>query len=259
MPESVTDRPTKSHEHIYLFAKEPHYFYDQEAVREPAASLGTEKRMDRIAYGGKSNPPERMFSGNASYFGYSPDGRNMRDVWHLSPEASTADHFAAYPTEIPRRCILAGCPEKCCASCGAPYERLIEKSGGTIGKSWHDHANDLERGMHQAVGHPGGVGNARSEAGQAYQRIDRGLHATCNCNAGTRPGIVLDMFSGTATTLVVARKLGRHFIGCDLNPDYVEMSRKRLAQSDPYQDKQVTPELKQRSMFAAMSGMVPEA
>jgi DNA modification methylase len=268
MPESVTDRPTKSHEHIYLFAKEPQYFYDQEAVAEPAQDWGTRDRTNGKYHNpGTGMQPQGGLSGKVrmggggfsqAYAGAQLDHggeserrpyitRNMRDVWHLSPEFSTAEHYAAYPTEIPRRCILAGCPEKVCCECGAPHERLIEKSGGTTGKSWHDHANDLERGMHQAAG---GLDNRKSENGQPYTRIDRGLHPTCSCNAGTRAGVVLDFFMGTGTTAVMARKLGRHFIGGDLNPEYVAMARRRLAQTDPFLDRQITPELRQRSLFA---------
>lgn len=250
MPESVTDRPTKAHEMIYLFAKEGRYFYDQEAVREKATYAG-----HRNSFGNK-NAQARMvetLTGNmkpgVKYT--QPTGRNLRDVWHLSPEPTSAEHFAAYPTEIPRRCILAGCPEKVCTVCGKPYERVVEKTGGTTGKSWHDHSNDQVAGMHQMAARES-LTKAKSESGQPYTRIDRGLQPACTCNVGTKPGVVLDFFSGTGTTAYMARKLGRSYIGCDLNADYVAMARRRLADSDPYQHRQVTPELRQRSMFAGM-------
>lgn len=50
----------------------------------------------------------------------------------------------------------------------------------------------------------------------------------CECKAGVRPGIVLDMFAGSGTTLVVAKKLGRNFVGIELNPEYVKISKQRL-------------------------------
>jgi hypothetical protein len=125
---------------------------------------------------------------------------------------------------------------------------LVEVTGGTIGTSWHDHENDLIAGMSQ-VAYGGGVGSAKDNNGNKYQRIDKGLHPTCTCNAATRAGIVLDPFMGSGTVALVARRLSRHYLGCDLNADYVAMANRRLAETDPYQDK-VRDGFTQHSLFA---------
>lgn len=236
MPESVTDRPTKSHEMIYLFAKQGSYWYDQEAVRERASGnshgggLVGDHRKD-VGLG--------RFQRGLMIAKVTPD-RNMRDVWHLSPEPTRAEHFAAFPTEIPRRCILAGCPEQVCAVCGKPYEPELKRSNLT--RTIPNGYRPDELKMH----------GVNRRAGESI--IERtGLHPTCKCNAETRPGIVLDFFMGTGTTAYMARKLGRSYIGCDLNADYVAMARRRLSQSDPYQSREVAPGLIQKSMFAGLS------
>lgn len=179
MPESAKDRLTRSHEHIFFFTKSARYWSDMDAVKEPAIHAAKVYSFNQP--GKRARVLNDKPHGNeASDKKLSYELRNLRDVWSIGFEPTTEDHYASYPTEIPRRSILAGCP------CG---------------------------------------------------------------------GIVLDPFVGTGTTALVAKQLGRHYIGCDLNLEYVAMSRKRLAQTDPYQDKQVTPELKQRSMFAAMTGI----
>ena len=105
MPESVTDRPTSSWEPIFLMAKSERYFYDAEAVKEQSTT-GSWDAMPPI--GGVKHPGK---NGNATYSGDTPPNngtRNQRNVWHLGPEPYAEAHFATFPTEIPRRCILAG-------------------------------------------------------------------------------------------------------------------------------------------------------
>lgn len=106
MPESVRDRPTSAWEPIWMFTKQARYFWDQDAVREPLA----ESSVARLA-----QPYNQAASGYRAVNG-APDGdrshllergANIRNVWHLGPEPSRDAHFASYPTEIPRRCILA--------------------------------------------------------------------------------------------------------------------------------------------------------
>lgn len=228
MPESVTDRPTKSHEYVFLLSKSQRYWYDADAVREPAINDGRtvtlgEKSLSRGQDRGRGIEPSG--NGKATSVTVAPY-RNIRTVWTLSAEPNSYAHFAAFPQKLVRRCILAGCPREVCAGCGAPYVREVEKTGGTIGKSWHDHSDDMGKGMMQVGGSLGEVGKKN---GNGYQRIDRGFSPTCTCNASTRPGVVLDPFMGSGTTALVARAEGRDFLGCDLNPEYVAIAEKRLA------------------------------
>jgi DNA modification methylase len=109
MPESVRDRCTQAWEPIWMFTKQGRYYWDADAVRVPATSVDDarnrpdyEPKRERNV-GGRS---DGYTSGHGA-LGWHPSGANLRNVWSLSPEPSREEHYAAYPTEIPRRCILA--------------------------------------------------------------------------------------------------------------------------------------------------------
>jgi DNA modification methylase len=105
MPESVTDRPTGVTEKVFLLAKNSRYFYDAEAVKEEA-EYGYRDWNGEDHY--KRGDITRGHSGKTT--GGCPGKRNMRNWWLLGPEPFPEAHFATFPTEIPRRAILAGCP-----------------------------------------------------------------------------------------------------------------------------------------------------
>lgn len=150
MPESVTDRPTKAHEYVFLFSKSPKYYYDADSIREPYVSgpawIGRSKGET------KSNPDRR--DAGAIVVTGSPLGRNRRTVWAVSNNRYRGAHFATFPPRLIEPCILAGCP----------------------------------------------VG-----------------------------GIVLDPFMGSGTTAAVAIQSGRRYIGCELNPAYIELANARIS------------------------------
>ena len=187
MPESVQDRCTKAHEYIFLLSKNQKYYYDVEAIKED----GHECR------------------------------KNKRSVWTVNLKPFKQAHFATYPEKLVEPCILAGTSEKgVCAKCGKPWERIVEASGGTIGQGWHDHANDLIRGMRD---------NSKGKSTDGtYKRQHKGWQSTCNCNADIVPATVLDPFVGSGTTLAVAQRLGRKGVGTDLNKDYLTLAEQRL-------------------------------
>jgi DNA modification methylase len=109
MPESVRDRPTSAWEHIWMFSKSARYFYDAEAVRqphaEPARGNGKVESGTPHTRGGTI---ERGPTWVPAVREYNPAGANLRNFWLLGPEPLRESHYAAFPTEIPRRCILAG-------------------------------------------------------------------------------------------------------------------------------------------------------
>jgi len=192
MPESVTDRCTKSHEYIFLLSKSKEYYYDSKAIEEPCVwDTGglTEKRVNRADEGHKAMPttlkngirPKKKgpqtFDGKKAREGQENGGdvrnghrtdensqwgkvwdsekptRNKRSVWNVATKPFGEAHFATFPENLIVDCIKAGCPDE---------------------------------------------------------------------------GIVLDPFMGAGTTALVARKLNRNFIGFELNPEYITIAEKRL-------------------------------
>lgn len=188
MPESVTDRCTKSHEYIFLLSKSQRYYYDYEAIKEPMKQssisrlnqdVENKNGSDRVP--GKNNgamkavrangivrdrllnynSKEKLLRPNVERGGYDKESQvplpsdtaNKRSVWTVNTKPYKEAHFATYPAELIVPCIKAGCP----------------------------------------------VG-----------------------------GVVYDPFGGSGTTGEVAIRLGRKFILSEINPDYVKISNKRL-------------------------------
>jgi DNA modification methylase len=153
MPESITDRPTKSHEYLFLLAKSERYYYDSQAIKEPAVT-GTTRGSADVSASRKdlrSNVESRhraSIKGGQSMQKH-PDGkRNKRTVWTIPPKPRPEAHFATFPPALVEPCVLAGIP----------------------------------------------VG-----------------------------GVVIDPFMGSGTTARMAIALGRQYIGCELNPDYIKI------------------------------------
>lgn len=94
-PESVKDRCTKAHEYIFMFSKSRTYYFDSEAIKEPLAKTAIKRIWDQKSDSRKEN------SGKA-------DGKNKRDVWHVNTSSYKKAHFATFPPELIRPCILAG-------------------------------------------------------------------------------------------------------------------------------------------------------
>lgn len=109
MPESVTDRPTKSHEHIWLMSKSPKYFYDAEAIQEE----GSGRIPGNTNPNGKGSDNARIANGGSGIFAAQQrvqETRNARDVWTIATSPFPEAHFATFPPELAERCIKAGCP-----------------------------------------------------------------------------------------------------------------------------------------------------
>lgn len=241
MPESVTDRPTKAHEQIFLLTKQPRYYYDAEAIRENFAD-------DRM---GNSNTKSLRYSEESGRNGDSGlgqplpyAGRNRRTVWTVATNPFSGAHFATFPPALVQPMVLAGTSAKgVCSECGAPYERIVEKSTGTP-DSWNGSKFDDGKNM---VVHPttqrredaktesafpeGTTAKrlamlrqqARENGGEYVNQTHTvGWQPTCTHDAPTVPAIVLDPFCGSGTTGEVAKSLGRRFIGLDLSIDYLK-------------------------------------
>ena len=232
MPESVTDRPTKAHEYIFLMTKSARYFYDAEAVKEelsPTASYGgtyqTAHKYEQMGIGkGQSFQPGRQILPD-------PSGRNLRTVWTIPTQPYSGAHFATYPEELVRRCIRAGTSERgCCAECGKPWERIVDKPKPP--RDVYTHRNAPEDGMVHSGSVVDGdwVGHGQKLQNWINENPSRtiGWEPGCKCGAATVPCRVLDPFAGSCTTLVVALDHGCDATGIELNPKYVELAKRRL-------------------------------
>lgn len=154
-------------------------------------------------------------------------GRNKRSVWNIATVPFTGAHFATFPPDLIKPCILAGTSERgCCPECGAPWKRIIEKQ-----TNWQERKRS-------------GAWSGNRGVAETYQNNVHGkgmshdLDTLCVKQLGWRPNckhdvppvpcVVLDPFGGAGTTALVARQLGRHSIYIDLNPTYADMAIKRL-------------------------------
>jgi len=212
MPESVTDRPTKAHEYVFLMSKSERYFYDHEAIKETAAHP-TRIRADR--FGGNKHTKETTKHSDGSIYAGSAT-RNKRSVWTVSTKPFPGAHFATFPPDLVLPCILAGTSKRgCCPECGAPYAREVVRTG---------HVNRREE-AHA----PNNCPTKTDSTGWAPVSVATdNWNPTCDCNArDSIPCTVLDPFGGSGTVSMVAQKLGRNSIYIDLNREYMDMAIKR--------------------------------
>ncbi len=210
MPESVTDRPTRAHEYIFLLTKSARYFYDAEAVKEQSVSDHSAGNKSRVVKGREWN--------NGDYRPAQWDDiggtRNLRSVWEWRPQPFPGAHFAVWPESIPEKCILAGTSARgACPTCGAPWQRVVERTAMVI-----DHSNN----------HPPELRTRTSGTMiQPPTSETVGWQPTCTCfgefadSAIPQPCVVLDPFSGSGTTGVVALRLGRAYVGVDISEEYL--------------------------------------
>ena len=221
MPESVTDRPTKAHEYIFLLSKSKRYFYDNEAIKEAA----TNGERFHGSYLGGGNPTQSRNGRDDENNRLAT--RNKRTVWTVATKPYSEAHFATFPPALIEPCILAGTSEKgYCPKCGKAWERQVGKQtiylsnaakAGTTALAGKGHTSSQVRENHDI------------RLGPCTQTETIGWLPSCQCSCDPVPAVVIDPFFGAGTTGLVAKKLGRCFIGIELNPEYCEIARKRVA------------------------------
>jgi len=241
MPEAVKDRPTKAHEFVFLLTKSAKYFYDAEAIREDVT--GNAHGRGRGLNPKASGVPRGRIKANASFSASIMNqvgSRNRRSVWTMSTAPFRGEHFATFPPTLVESCVLAGTSAYgCCSDCGAPFGRQVrfgrelrqQKVNGGCARDgqYHGKATKTYRGT--GAQNPSYV-KARILAGMR-ERITVGWTPTCKHSLRTVDRCtVLDPFAGSGTTGMVAQQLGRHFIGIELNPEYVAMAERRSAPSE---------------------------
>jgi len=277
MPDSTTDRTTRSHEFIFQLAKsgsttfwshprkrgsrtrpEPDYvwihrltnevcsycpvsetlakklwrrknlyrahdyYYDYDAIKEPLAesSIGRiqQPTFDQQTGGPKdyahgTNPNRSARKALENFAKSAPGGRNKRSVWHIATTPYKGAHFSTFPPDLITPPILAGSSEKVCAQCGAPWLRQRELVG-QFQRRWSKANAD------------GSPYNTQQSLQNLYRALP--MRPTCHCNAAVIPGVVLDPFAGSGTTMQTARSLHRSFVGIELSEKYIGMIEERL-------------------------------
>jgi DNA modification methylase len=233
MPESVTDRCTKAHEYVFLLTKSARYFYDAEAIKEKLETDPEALRQRVLAsqraklHNSVPDDVARIDRYGATTEAYAPSNRNKRSVWTVATAPYPEAHFATYPPDLIKPCILAGTSAKgCCAKCGAPWERVVER-----GNCVPDAPSYKPRGVNYTKD---GIGSGMWAAGSDkpmpnhhYEYKTIGWQPTCFCEAATVPCTILDCFAGSGTTGAVALELGRKAVLIELNPKYVELIEER--------------------------------
>ena len=225
MPEPCTDRPTSSHEKLFLLTKSARYFYDADAVR----SDGYANRGGGAYAGGKdvgasgAQSPRETTARIAESRSKHP-GANLRNVWTIPTHSFKEAHFATFPPKLVEPCIKAGTSERgVCGECGAPWKRQVDKE---VVKNRPNAGNDpRSRGEDKL--------NAESKHGHKGNNLQTkftttGWEPTCEHKAATVPATVLDPFAGSGTVGHVALSLGRKFIGIEISAEYTDMAMRRV-------------------------------
>jgi len=228
MPESVTDRPTKSHEYVFLLTKSARYYYDAEAVSEKVdpkwenshykyyRGKGTASHKDQQPY----HQDDGRFADTGGRFAPT---RNRRSVWTIATKPYRGAHFATYPPALVEPCILAGTSARgACSECGAPWKRVVEKPKPPA----EVYTGTVKPDSIAPVSHPElgrvGMGQKLQNWLNAHPAITTGWRPTCDCGReDVTPCLVLDPFCGSGTTGMVAIKHGREFVGLDLSGEYL--------------------------------------
>lgn len=234
MPESVTDRTTRAHSQVFMLTREKRYFYDRDAIAEAAQDWSKGGPGTGILttehYGAENGGNAGLADLAARYkAGDAPATRNARSVWRIATANTKSEHFAVMPDELAEKCISAGTSEHgACAECGAPWRRVVEKGEPEL-RAWSANGaaayDDAEGGM---VPRSLGTGSTLKHV---VPRETTGWVPTCEHEgAAVVPQVVLDPFLGSGTTAFVARRMGRHAVGVELNESYLRIARERLGQ-----------------------------
>lgn len=209
MPESTQDRFTKAHEYIFLLTRQPRYFWDKAAIAEPVSGG---------AHARRPSPAGWAAEGEHRSVAHQTAERHRKVPGNVNPPKGQL----AYEAGDERHRTKGGLLDY------AERQRKLAKPGQGI-KSNESYAS-VQVGDLVSTRNPRSVWTMASEPFREahFATFPSALPRRCIL-AGCRPGgLVLDPFSGSGTTGLAALELGRRYLGIELNPEYAQMSRKRL-------------------------------
>jgi DNA modification methylase len=241
IPESCSDRPTKSHEQVWLLTKSGKYFWDKEAVKERTMRVAKVGWKDSDLEKYSCDPRLEKQGTYKDWRKYCPTGtverRNIRSVWTMATEPHPEAHFATFPSKLVDTMVRAGSSPRACEICGAPWVRILKKelvvcSEGRedryTGKYYEEGGRSAGRRVLKNIAELRALGRDHDNPFPRIRTV--GWRKTCKCDcAGTGRCVVLDPFVGIGTTVVVAEKQGRAGVGMDLSLEYlIDIALKKI-------------------------------
>lgn len=234
MPSSAKDRFTVDFEHVFFFTKSKRYYFEQQFEQyKTAAPENISYRKNGKSDSRKINNGGTFTMATNGFWQPEGSGRNKRAVWSINTRSFSEAHFATFPETLIEPMIKAGCPEFVCVKCGKPREKILDR----VDKRHWIERNDYKEGKYSfeylKTKQRNEVG--RNDAAAAFKIPEYYFlgYTDCGCNAGFDGGIVYDPFMGAGTVAVVARRLNRHYVGSELNPKYIDMANRRIANEIP--------------------------
>jgi DNA modification methylase len=233
MPSSARDRLKNTFEYFFHFVKFPKYYYDLEKIKVPMKQISITRAYAK-------EHPEKRKDGDKNIFAVNVKSQiehnkkivekindgvtpmvNPGDVWTIGPKPYKGSHFSVFPPELVRRPLLATCPTQVCSLCGYPRIPKYKTTGFRT--------KEMELALQRAVKE---TGVPRQTLGLKYPSQSKteiiGFDE-CDCeNKSFVPGVVLDPFCGSGTSLMVAKELGLRGRGIELNKDYIPLILERL-------------------------------
>lgn len=257
LPGSYKDRRSSSWELVLMLAKSSHYWYDDDAIREPHTWYGrVQKRKDFYMpseVDDETSQAGKARHGRPRYTDFHPGGRNARDVIVTVAEPFGYDmcrkckkvygrkeyrrlrksedkhrvcicgstewtsHCAVFPTALVRPLILSSCPAWVCSRCGKARTRIVESTP----------CGGIRGTERWRAG--GTVGKPQRDHNGKWDYDGKTVGWTdCGCGADWIPGIILDPFAGSGTVAVTAENLGRDWLGIEVSQDYVTLAAERI-------------------------------
>lgn len=239
-PESVVNRPAKSHEYFFMFTKSEHPYYDHVAVRQEAVGTGERSDFFDFDYSEGKQQAEENYKRT----------RNLWTVWNVSKVGTSEAHVAVYNTKLVEIPIMASTSSRgCCPKCGTGWVRRLtrnpvsglhqaevvqNKLADANTDQWSGARPWVTKGWHpncECFGHFEVTTERKHMASGKWHTINKKQYVPDGRQPDPIPAIVMDPFNGSGTTMLTAKYLGRSSVGIDISPEYMTIAKKRVGRT----------------------------